>query len=89
MLGFLSKNKKENIYHKHNWKYADSCYQIYSPKGDNYGVKIYDVFTCDSCMGMQLIINDYVVKRGSYIVKCLSTARILSEEQFLNDYTLN
>lgn len=42
----------------------------------------------DGCMGMQLIINDYVVKRGSYIVKCLSTVRILSEEEFLNDYNL-
>lgn len=43
----------------------------------------------DGCMGMQLIINDCVVKRGSYIVKCLSATRILSEEEFFNDYTSN
>lgn len=50
MFKFLSKNNKEKIYHKHNWEYRESCYQIYSPKGDNYGIKIYDVFVCDSCM---------------------------------------
>ena len=65
MLGFLFKNKnekKQQIMHSHNWEYRDSCYQNYSPKGDEYGIKIYDVFTCDSCMGCNFELRETLIE---------------------------